>query len=126
MVGLTPPPVLERVKKLQEKGVIRRYAAILDSELLGKSFTAYIAVSLAAHQLKALRKFEDAIMKLPEVLECHHITGDADFLLKVVVNDTADYEQFILKKLSHLPGLQRLQTHVVLSSVKAETKIPLD
>jgi Lrp/AsnC family transcriptional regulator, leucine-responsive regulatory protein len=124
-IGLTPPPTLERVKRLEREGVIRGYAARLDGPSLGLGLTVFASVSLAMHQLGAVEEFEAAVRDLPEVLECHHTTGEADFLLKLKVADTGAYEQLLRGHLIRLPGVQRIQSSVVLSTAKDETPLPL-
>jgi len=124
-IGLTPPPTLERVRRLERSGVIRGYAARVDPEALGRRLTVFASVSLAMHQGGVVEDFMAAVRELPEVLECHHLTGDADYLLKVVVADTRDYERLLRERMIRLPGVQRIQSSVVLSTVKEETHIPL-
>jgi Lrp/AsnC family leucine-responsive transcriptional regulator len=123
-IGLTPPPTLERVRRLERAGIIRGYAARVDPEALGRRLTVFASVSLAMHQGGVVEDFMAAVRELPEVLECHHLTGDADYLLKVVVADTRDYERLLRERMIRLPGVQRIQSSVVLSTVKEETHIP--
>ena len=124
-IGLTPPPTLERMRRLERVGVIRGYAARVDPEALGRRLTVFASVSLAMHQGGVVEEFMAAVRELPEVLECHHLTGDADYLLKVVVADTRDYERLLRERMIRLPGVQRIQSSVVLSTVKDEAAIPL-
>lgn len=125
-VGISPPAMLERVKRLEESSVIKRYVALVDGQKVGKGTTALVSVSLTAHQLSSIDTFTAAIEKLDEVLECHHIAGDHDFLLKVCVKDIQSYEKFILEKLTKIKGVNRINTTFILSSVKYSTKIPID
>lgn len=125
-VGLTAPAVLERIRKLEERGVIDRYVAILNPKRVGQTFTSFVSIVLAVHQLQAVQKFTEAVSKLPEVLECHHVTGDSDFVLRVIAKDADSYQHILLNRLAHLPGVQKMQTFVVLSTIKADTRIPLD
>jgi Lrp/AsnC family transcriptional regulator, leucine-responsive regulatory protein len=122
-VGLTPPPTLERVKRLEREGVIRGYAAIVDPAALEQRFLVFAAVSLTMHQGAAVEAFTEAVRALPGVQECHHLTGEADYLLKVLVRDVAGYERFLREQLLRLPGVQRVQTSVVLSTVKQDTYV---
>ncbi|MEO7454515.1 MAG: Lrp/AsnC family transcriptional regulator [Fimbriimonadales bacterium] len=124
-VGLTPPPTLARVKRLEEAGVIARYAAVLDQRALGLPVTAFVHVIHKEHTKETSDLFLAAVHKLPEVLECHHIAGDEDFLLKVVAASPLDYEKFVLEKLTAIEGVQRVKTTFVLSSPKSETAIPV-
>lgn len=123
-VGLTPTPTLERVRRLERMGVIRRYTAVVDPEALGKRLTIFAAVTLA-HQSGAVNEFLKEIGNLPEVMECHHLTGEADYLLKVLVSDTREYQRLLLEHLTRLPGVQQIRSSVVLSTVKEETCVPI-
>jgi Lrp/AsnC family leucine-responsive transcriptional regulator len=125
-VGLSAPPVHERLRRLEAAGVIARYTAVLDAPRLGFGMTVYVAVTLALHREGAVRKFREAVRAVPEILECHHTTGTADFLLRVVVRDAAAYEHLVLNVLTRLPGVERLNSSVVLSTMKSETALPLE
>ncbi|MDQ2985351.1 MAG: Lrp/AsnC family transcriptional regulator [Armatimonadota bacterium] len=124
-VGLTPPPTLSRVKRLEEAGLIRKYVAVVDQEKLGLPVTAFVHVIHKEHTRATSEAFLAAVDLLPEVLECHHIAGDEDFLLKVVAASPLDYEKFVLEKLTAIEGVQRVKTTFVLSSPKNETAIPV-
>lgn len=124
-VGLAPASTLERVRKMEQAGVISRYVALVDQEAVGKSITAFVEISMAAHSGEAVRAFEDAIGAIPEVLECHHVAGDKDFLLKVVVADISTYEKLAVDVIAQIPNIGRVKTDFVLSTTKFETKIPL-
>ncbi len=123
-INMSPPPTLERVKKLEKNGYITRYAALVDPARMGFNCITYVEVTLIRHGREGVEKFMDAITGLEEVMECHHITGGADFLLKVMTRDIPAYEDFILHRLTDLPGVQHLKTLVVLSTLKKETKLP--
>lgn len=125
-VGLSAPPVHERLRRLEAAGIVVRYTAVLDARRLGFGMTVYVAVTLALHREGAVRRFREAVGAVPEILECHHTTGTADFLLKVVVRDTASYEHLVLNTLTQLPGVERLNSSVVLSTMKHETALPLE
>lgn len=124
-IGLTPAPTLARVKKLEEAGYIKRYAAILDQAKLGLPVTVFVSIILESHRLKTTMDFQKAVLRIPEVLECHHIAGDEDFLLKVVANSPADFEKFVLGKLARMGGIEKVKSTFVLSSSKLETAIPI-
>lgn len=124
-VGLTPGPTLARVNKLEGSGVISRYAAIVDREALGLPVTAFVSVILKTHNLEASRAFVAAVSAMPEVLECHHIAGEEDYLLKVVAANPGDYEKFVLEQLSSVEAVQRVKTTIVLSSPKCTTEVPV-
>jgi len=124
-INISPPPTAERVKKLEKNGYIKKYAALVDPVKVGVSCLTYVEVTLVRHGKDAIKRFMDSIVELNEVLECHHITGGADFLLKIATKDIPTYEQFIIQTLTTLPDIQNLKTLVVLSTMKQETKIPL-
>jgi len=124
-IGLTPAPTLMRVKKLETAGYIRRYVALVDPEKLGMPVTAFVSVILESHKRKTSMDFVEAVKRLPEVLECHHIAGDEDFLLKVVAASPGEYEKFVLEKLTKISGIEKVKTIFVLSSSKQETAIPV-
>ena len=124
-IGLTPAPTLARVAKLEVAGYIRCYVALLDQKKLGLPVTAFVSVILQSHKRKTSEDFRAAVQKLPEVLECHHIAGDEDFLLKVVAASPGDYEAFVLEKLTKISGIEKVKTTFVLSSPKLETAIPV-
>lgn len=123
-VGLTPAPALERVRKLEKSGYIRGYAAIVDAKMLGYSTTAFVSVVMKSHTIESSARFRRECERIPEVIECHHIAGDEDFLLKVVARDPSDYERFVLETLTKVPGIEKIKTTFVLSSPKVTTRIP--
>lgn len=124
-IGLTPGPALERVRKLESAGYLKGYVALADAAKLGYGTTAFVSVVLGSHNAKTSVKFRAACEKIPEVLECHHIAGEEDFLLKVVAADPADYERLVLETLTDIPGVQKMKTTFVLSSSKLSTRIPV-
>jgi Lrp/AsnC family leucine-responsive transcriptional regulator len=125
-IGLTPAPTLMRVKKLEQAGYIKRFVALVDPGKLGLPVLAFVHVILEAHNRKTTLDFMQAMQKFPEVLECHHIAGDEDFLLKVVAASPAEYEHFVLEKLTRVGGIEKVKTTFVLSSSKLETAIPVE
>ena len=126
IVNLSPPTTLERVKKLESKGYIKKFVAIVDPVKVNANCFTYVEVTLARHGKDALHRFTAEITRLDEVLECHRITGGADFLLKVVTQDIGAYEDFLIHKLTDLKDIHHLKTLVVLSTLKQETKIPVN
>ncbi len=125
IISISPPPTSERVKKLENNGYIKKYVALVDPTKVGITCFTYVEVTLIRHGKDAVERFMNSIVKIEEVLECYHITGDADFLLKVATKDIPTYEQFIIHTLTALPDVQHLKTLVVLSTLKQETKIPI-
>jgi len=121
----TPAPTLMRVKKLEEAGYIKRFVALVDPNKVGLPVLAFVHVILESHNRETTVEFMNAMQKLPEVLECHHIAGDEDFLVKVVAASPAEYEKFVLEKLTKVHGIEKVKTTFVLSSSKLETSLPL-
>lgn len=124
-VGLTPGPTLARVNKLEASGLIQGYTAIVDREKMGLPVTAFVSVILRSHNKAAADAFLAQVAEMPEVLECHHIAGEEDYLLKVVAASPSDYERFVLEKLTLVTDLQRVKTTIVLSSPKSTTALPI-
>lgn len=125
-VGISPPSTLERVKKLENSGIIRRYVAILDNVALDKSITALVHVTLREHGTNGLSDFKKAVANFEEVQAAWHTAGEEDFILKVIVTDMDQYEQFVVHRLSAVPNIGRIRTSFCLSAVKDETRVPLD
>lgn len=124
-LNLTTTPVFERVKRLEREGYIGRYTALLNRKKIGLSMLVFCDVALKEHNRDYLLRFERAVVELSEVLECHHITGEYDYVLKVVVRDMDDYQQFIKEKLAALENIGRVQSHFVMTEVKNTTVLPL-
>ena len=124
-LNLSPPATHARMKRLEEQGVIRRYAALLEREKVGYDMLCFVHISLQLHQPAQVESVRRAIRDLPEVLECHHITGEHDYLLKVVIRNRKDLERFVIERLTPIPGVARIQTSLVLSEVKSTTALPL-
>lgn len=122
-VGLSPPSVLQRVRALEKAGLIRGYFAHLDAERLGLKITAWVMISLSLHQEQPIERFRRSVMDIPEILECYHLSGDFDFMLKVIVKDVRAYETFIREKLSKIKGIQQIKTSFVFGTTKYTTQI---
>lgn len=112
-IGLSAPSVVERIKKLEENGIIRGYTAVLDARKLGKDITAFIGVSI--HHPKLIRTFEKEIDRFEEVQECHHVTGEYTLLLKIKTDNTSGLEE-LLRQIRSIDGVDRTETTVVLST----------
>lgn len=125
IINISPPPTAERVKKLEKNGYIKKYTALVDPTKVGITCFTFVEVTLVRHGKAAVERFMRSIVEIEEVLECHHITGDADFLLKIATKDIPSYEQLLIQTLTALPDVQHLKTLVVLSTLKQETKIPI-
>lgn len=124
-VGLTPTPMLQRLRKLEQKGVITGYRAVIDARSVARATMALLHVQLTEHRLENHRRFVHEARQMPEVLEVHHVAGEDDFILKVAVEDIAAYEHFLLDRLSQIPGIDRVCTTFILSTSKDEGISPL-
>lgn len=125
-IGLSPAPTLERVKKLEQTEIINSYHAKVDAAKLGLNVRTFVLVSLAWQKENALENFIKKIKEVDEIVECYIITGDADFLLKIVCKDLPDYEQLLFKTLSQIDEIERLKTLMTLSDVKMSNTLPFD
>ena len=128
-IGLSPSAVLRRVKRLEEAGVIDRYVALVPPERVGLGLTAYLNVRLEkhteSHKRNPMDLFRASVQTWPEVVECAALTGEMDYLLRVVVADMAHYSRFIMDTLLKHPSVQDCKTSFVLDRVKATTAVPV-
>jgi Lrp/AsnC family leucine-responsive transcriptional regulator len=124
-VGLSASPCWRRVRALEADGTIRRYVALLDPARVGLAVTVFCSVSLKTQEEKALDVFERAILKLPEVMECYLMTGDADYLLRVVMPDLGAYERFLMDHITRIPTVASIRSSFALRAVKQRTDLPL-
>jgi DNA-binding Lrp family transcriptional regulator len=123
--GLSPSSCHRRVKLLEEAGVIVGYTATLDRTALGLANEFFVEVSLSAQTEEAFEKFEKAVQRVPEILECHLMSGQFDYLLRVVATDAGDYERIHRSRISRLPGVQRIQSSLALRTVKGWAGYPI-
>ncbi|OFV86980.1 MAG: hypothetical protein A2V74_08075 [Acidobacteria bacterium RBG_16_70_10] len=123
-VGLSPAPCWRRVRRLERSGRIARYAALLEAEAVGLPVTAYVHISLDDHHPQTVKRFDDLIQSLPAVLECYSMSGQTDYLLKVVARSMSDYEAFLTRHL--LPAVRSANTSFVLKRKKLTTVLPLE
>lgn len=123
-IGLSPAPTLERVKKLENTGVIKSYHASVDPQIIGLSVKTFVLVSLAWQKENALKNFMDKVKSIQEITECYIITGEADFLMKIVCKDIPTYEQLLFKTLSQIEEIERLKTLMTLSTIKDSKVLP--
>lgn len=124
-LNLPATTVFDRVKKLEQNDIIAKRVAIVNPEKIGKETIAFVSLSLSGHSAKNVQKFWKAIEGLPEVLECYHIAGDNDFILKVIVSNIRSYEKFLLEKLTAIENIGKIKTSFVMSTIKYQTKIPV-
>ena len=124
-LNLSVTPVYERIKKLERKGVISKYVALVNGPAVGQTMLAFCNIQLKEHSKQFLVTFEKEILKIGEVICCWHIAGMYDYLLKVVVADMAQYENFVKNKLAALDNISNVQSSFVMTEVKCTTEIPL-
>jgi len=125
-IGLSPAPTLERVKKLESTNILESYHAKVNAEKIGLNVRTFVLVSLAWNKENALENFIEKISKIQEITEGYIITGDGDFLLKIITKDISSYEQLLFKKLSQIEEVERLKTFMTLSKVKKTKLLPYD
>lgn len=124
-VGLSATPVWRRVKELQDRGVIRRQVVLVDREKIGLSICVLANVSLVRHSEGAVEQFERLVATQRQIIECHAITGEADYVIKVVAADMKAYDLFLQQHIFKLPGVSSVRSNVVLREVKYETALPV-
>lgn len=120
-IGLSVTPTYERLKKIEKMGVIRNYVTLLHPEKIGKTLVAFCNVSLQLHSQPLLKKFESAISQMEEVMECYHVAGTFDYLLKVVVNDMRNYQHFLTNKLAAIENIAQVHSSFVMTEIKHTT-----
>ncbi|MGJ8547863.1 Lrp/AsnC family transcriptional regulator [Winogradskyella wichelsiae] len=124
-LGMSTSPIFERIKKLEKEGYIEKYVAVLNNKKIGLKLTVFIGITLQGHTRSYLEKFVKEINSFPEVVECHRVSGNFDYLLKLVVEDIEAYETFIISKLTLLPYLGNVQSLIALSTSKETNEIDL-
>lgn len=124
--GLSVTAVYERIKRLERSGVISKYVALVNKIKVGKSFVVFCQIKLVQHTKEYLTRFESEVVKLKEVSECFHTTGDYDYLLKIFVEDMEAYREFIVNKLTALDHIGSTHSTFMISEVKKTTTINLD
>jgi Lrp/AsnC family leucine-responsive transcriptional regulator len=117
-VGLSPSPCWTRVRRLEQAGVIQGYVALIDQAALGLPDTVFIEVMMEKHDEESLRRFEETVQAIPEVLECHLVTGEYDYVVKAAVGGTAGYERLLRERLYRLPGVRHTRSAFALRSLK--------
>lgn len=125
-IGLSPAPTLERVKKLESSGIIKNYHAELNTEILGLDVGVFLQTSLKETSKESIATFLEKINKIPEVVECHHVTGSADFLMKVLTKDIKTYNEFILNQFLEINEIGNVQSMVILNTLKNSKSLPVE
>jgi Lrp/AsnC family transcriptional regulator, leucine-responsive regulatory protein len=124
-VGLTTSPCLERVRRLERAGVIKGYTAVIEPRALGTGLLVFVELSLTYTSPEIFADFKRAIARLPEILECHLVSGDFDYLIKARIPDMNAYRALLGELLRHLPGVRNSKTLVLMEEVKETTRIPI-
>ena len=125
-VGLSPSPCLRRVKRLERDGYIEGYGARVQRARIGLSLTVFLGVKIEAHANDRAEAFQDTVVALPEVVACHMISGEVDYLLEVVAPDLEAYQRFLIGKLLSLPIVKEVRSNIALQTLKAQGALPLD
>lgn len=123
---LSPTGAQKRLQKLEDNGIIQNYTARVSREKVGYDLMCFIQVSLHRHERQVVHQFRQAVQDMPQVLECHLLTGDTDYLLKVIARNQKDLEHFLIDILTPAPGVDKIRTSMVLSEVKNSNIIPFD
>lgn len=124
-LNLSTTPIFERIKKLEKLGIIDKNIAVLNPSLLNLKLTAFISISVSDHRKAAIDQFSDEIIKFPQVMECHHITGNSDFLVKILVEDIEAYNEFLTSQISSVSNIAKIESSFSLSTRKATLALPL-
>lgn len=125
-VGLSPSPCLRRIRLLEQKGVIRDYVALLDPAAFGLDVNVFVSVTMDRQDEANSRRFREAVASWPRVMECYLMTGEADFLLRVLVPTLASHDKFLRDVLTKVPGVANIKSSFALNQVKYRTALPLD
>lgn len=125
-VGLSSTPCWKRIKEMEAKGIIRGYSALVDRARVGLGLMVVVETNLSQHTEDLVRQFEQAVAATPQIVRCLSTTGQADYILTVVVGGITDYEQFLHGTLFKLPGVTHVRSSIVLKEVKAEVALPID
>ena len=124
-IGLSPAPTLERVKKLETSGLIKSYHAMLDVDKIGLGVSTFVQVALTGHNKRNIDAFVKEINNIEEIVECHHITGSGDFILKIITKDIASYQKLMLERVSEIKEIDNMQSMVILSTFKDSKVLPI-
>jgi DNA-binding Lrp family transcriptional regulator len=124
-LNLTASPVFERIKRLEKEKYITSYRAVIDRKKIGLSLLVFCNISLIQHEAASIKKFEKDIQQFPEVIECYHIGGMSDYLIKVVAKDMDTYQHFVAKKLASVENIRQVQSSFVMTEVKSTADLPI-
>jgi Lrp/AsnC family leucine-responsive transcriptional regulator len=124
-VGLSPSPCLRRVRRLEREGYIEGYRAALRRDRVGLGFSVFVGVKIDGHGNERALTFEKVVVEMPEVVACHLVSGEADYILEVVVPGLADYQHFLVGKLLNLPAVREVRSNIAIQTLKAGAPLPL-
>jgi DNA-binding Lrp family transcriptional regulator len=124
-LGLSGPGLQKRLRRLETAGVIARHATVVNREAVGLDLLCFVHVMLAHHRPNSLKRFPVRVKEMPEVLECHFLTGEFDYLMKIVVANHDELERFLFEKLMKVDGVDRIRTSIVVKEIKSTTSLPL-
>ena len=124
-IGLSPAPTLERVKKLENAGIIQSYHARLAPQAIGLGVSTFVTVTLTGHKKEHIDKFVGRIAQIQEVIECHHITGAGDFMLKIVAENIQSFQRLLVEVINEIPEIDNTQTTMILSTFKESKVMPI-
>lgn len=124
-LNLSTTPIFERVKKLEKAGIIDHYSAVLNTDKLGKNLFAFAHISLKDHSKQLVNQFTEQIIKIPQVQECHYVTGDSDFILKILLNDMEAYREFMMNQLFDMSNIAKVESFLSLSVLKKNNNVVL-
>ena len=125
-IGLSPSPCLRRVKQLEDTGIIHAYVALVDAQKVNLGLTVFARIWLKSQDETTVNQFIEAIMDIPEIVECQLMAGDCDFFLRIVVSDLEAYRKFQINHLNKISGIQNVKTEIPLQKIKLTTVLPLD
>ena len=125
-LDLSPPGLQRRLRRLEAVGVIRGYTTLVNREAVGLDLLCFVEVKLAHHRPDCVAHFRDEVQAIPEVLECHYLTGESDYLIKIVVPNHKALETVLFEGLMRIDGVDRIHTSIVVNEVKVSTALPLD
>jgi len=125
-IHLSESATLRRVRALEEAGLINRYVALLNAQKVGFATNVFVSITLHRQDQKDLQAFEEAVRRVPEVMECYLMTGESDYLVRVACRDPADFERLHSQHLTRLPGVARVQSSLALRVVRRSTELPIE
>ncbi|CVI63302.1 Lrp/AsnC family transcriptional regulator (plasmid) [Agrobacterium leguminum] len=125
LIGLSPSPCLRRVKQLEEAGIIERYVALLNASKIGMGLTVFARIWLTSQDVDTVDHFTEEVKRLPQIVECHLMAGDCDFILRVVASDLEDYRRFQINHLTRIKGVQSVKTEIPMQRIKLTSELPI-